>query len=305
MTVAAVYYPHALLLPGSVTITQLEDVTPNCGLSELVEFSAGATGPQFTGSHEGKPDLRFSTTQISDLLSLIDVLSIAADLSSGNCDLMYVKGKDKDSRVAAATTEHLRARMQSNAFLAWEGFSVSQGALARLRCRLVPVYDGTNNPLVFTAGVANAGANAVSQLYTLGPISINSSELGGVESCEWNNNISYEEISSDGDEWSTYCGIDRHAPTITIPCRNTALAASFGPKGTALTALSVTLKKKAAAGINTADATEEHITFSASAGMVKWRQVTSDKARCELMIQLAQASAGGACFSFDTTSAIS
>ena len=303
MGVSGLYYPHAIKFPSGNAITQLLDVTPARNFRDLSERSASEAGPSFTGSETSAPDVTFSTSQLADLLGQFSGNDpIIADLSGGNVDIEYRKAADKGIRVATASTAHVRARMQANAALAWESFSADDGRTASIRSRLVAVFDGTNDPMAVSSGVALAATSAVQHLFTLGPVVVNGTQLNGVESVNWDNNSQYNELHGDGEDFLSHFSVDAYNPTIRVRLRDTATFATYGSKGTALSALVVYLRKRLKSGINVPVATTEHIKVTAATGTIKPSNIGGGGSP-ELMIQL-HAAPGSAMFAIDAAAAI-
>jgi hypothetical protein len=303
MSVPALYYPHAIVLPSSTVISQLSDLGPGYELDDLSEFAAGQVGPQFVGSGKSMPQVSFSSTQLSSLLAEIDTLGVCKSLAAGNTDVYYRKGASLGARVAAASSAHIRLRMASNGLLAWQSIQCDQDRTAEIRARILPVWDGTNNPLVITGSTALAGASAVNSIYTLGPIKINGSFVGGLTTLSWENNLEYEEVGSDGEEFISYGGIRSVRPVITFRTKNAEVLSTFGAKGTAVTALSCFFRKRQSAGINVADNTAEHISLTHTAGVVKAQRISN--AEAEVQVHLRQAAENAACFTINVGVVIS
>jgi len=292
MAAPSVYYPHAIIFPDATTITQFDKLEPENNYADLTEYSASDVMPLYTGSHSAAPQLRFKTPQIKKFLDHIDVDSVCGDESSGNLDIMYRAGTNKGTRVATITTSHLRARMTSNAWIALESISAKDGELAELDGRIQPVWDESNNPIIWTAGVANAGTAAAGDLFGLGPIKLQGSFIEGVMGWDLNLNLEYEEIRGDGKGFPVYLAVKRARPVLSFDTTDRAVMATYGAAGTALSGLSFFLRKKAISGINVANATEEHIEFTAQSGTIK-----ADSAAGRVMIHLRE-------LTFDTTAAI-
>jgi len=304
-----VYYPHAIIASTVLAnpITVLSDVEPSHNFQDLTEFAAGQVGPQFTGTHMASPDNRFSTPQLKDILDacLAGDYGIARDLSTTIADIEYKAGDKFGARVADITAAHLRMRMQANAMLSWESLSARQGALAEIRCRIVATFNSAtgNDPLMATSAVALSATSAVQQLYTLGPVRLNGTVMEGVQDAQLDNNIDYEECAGDGDAFLSYVGIANYRPVFTFHSRNLLYLDTYGERGTALSSWYWWLKKKVASGINVADATVEHILFSATTGTIKARRIQAGgKPMAEVTVDLTQSAQNVAAFTFDTTS---
>lgn len=303
-----VWYPHAIYLPGGVSITQLSDVVPAHNYQDLTEFAASEPAPMFTGTHQASPDNRFSSTQIKTLLDqfIAGEYNVAKDYLSGTVQVEFKAGKLAGVREGNAEEAHIRANCEENTGLFWESFRVRQGGLVEMRCRLVSVLNPETeaDPMVFTSAVtlnATAGVNA---LFTLGKQVINGTDLSGVEEIEWNNNLTYEERSSDGDEFLTYIGVRNCAPVCRIVTTDLTVMETFTERGTALQTYNCFLRKKLKSKINVADTTAEHIRLQATAGTVKAREINGSPATAVVEVAMAAPSAGSPPFSVNSAIAI-
>lgn len=285
MTTTNVFYPHgirAVLTSDGVTelfmLSLIDDMTPSNGFEDLTSWCAAQVGPQEVGIQRALPDLRFSTPQLGTVLGLMVTgdYYISRDLSLYNVDCLYRAGANLGSRVADATLAHLRMRMANNAMLVVESIQADEGQLASARCRLAAVLNSQTgaDPLVATAGLANAGIASGGRLFTMGPVKLNGTFMTGGVSMSIDFNPEYDEESSHGDGFLTYVGIRRYRPVITIRTRQTDYLATFGSRGTALSSLSCYLASKLASGINEAAASSVHIKYTATTGTIKARQIS-------------------------------
>jgi len=302
MTVAATHYPHALILPGTpnVEIVQLDSAEPNDNLNELIAHASGDPLPSFVGFMDAAPGFGFTSTQIANLLDEVATLGVAVDYAGSNVDVEYREGNNAGLRQAIATTTHLRGRC-GNAMLAFESLSAQQGQPATFRGRMYfRSSDGVTKPITWTDGVAITATQKVDSVYTLGPLKLNGSFVGGGQGAEWNNRLQVEEVRGDGEPFPTYTEIDNFRTMLTYRARNTALLATYNDP-TAVTSLTLFLRKKLLNGYVVPDGTAEHIALTAAAGVVK-AVSAAEKGVTELQILLNQDS--GALFAIDTTAAI-
>lgn len=314
MTTAAVHYPHIIRLqtgtgPNVFTdITQLTDVTPSHGFTDLVEYASGQTAPQFTGSEMSVPDITFTTRQLKSILDLVNTQGVSKDLSAANLnvDLLYKKGQAHGFRVADATLGHLRVRLESNTLVYWTGIRASQGSSAEMSVRLLPVWDTVNNPMVVTGSLALAGTSTATEVYTLGRIDLNGTDISAVQDVDFSNNIVPEEVADSGEAFISYGAINRFEPTLTFRSRDTTLLSTYGATGTALTSFEVYFRKRAANGINVADATTQHIRLNnaSAAGVIKARQVSGLDSMVEVFVQILKPDAATQPFSINTGIAV-
>lgn len=307
MSVIGVGSPFAIVFPSGNAITQIRDLSPAHNFQDADEIPAGQNAPFFTGSDGAAPDIPIATPQIADVLSLFDTEGICKYFGDEdeNTDVYYRAGKSGGMREDVDETVHWRARCQENAFVYWTGLQARQGQTAEISLRILPVYNGSVDPLVFSSGESLEGiTSAVQHRFTLGPIAINGSALSSETDLSWNNNISTEEIAAGGGEFPEYRAIDAYRPQLVLQTRNLNIPAAFGARGTDLTSLTVYLRKRKQSGINFANGSTVHVKFTASAGTIKARGVRGNNAMAEVFIQLRKSSMGANPFTITLNSAI-
>lgn len=301
MTVPATHYPHAIIIPSGPEIVQLNSAEPNANLNELIAHASGDPIPSFTGIMDSAPGFSFGTSQIKDILDEVATDAVIANYSGSNVDVEYREGVSGGTRAAIATTTHLRGRC-ANASLLFESLSAQQGQPAELRARLAFLSsDGLTNPITWTDGVAITATDKVQHQFTLGPLKLNGSFIGGGQGMEWDNRLTIDEAMADGEVFPTYHDVESYVTQIVYRTRNTALLATYNDP-VAITSCTAFLRKKAANGYLVANATEEHIGLTAATGFVKARTASGAKSIVELVLQFNQSA--GALFTVDTTAAI-
>jgi hypothetical protein len=305
MSVSTVHVLHGILLSGSTFISQLTDTTPASNHEELIGRASGHPDPLFIANRGVRPDVTFNSTQLKTLLDAVGS-DYAADLSAGNTDLFYKKVTNLGTREAAASTVHKRMRMASG-ILYVESIGAAHQQDAAMSCRIVPIYNGTNNPIVPAGSLALAGTPAVTSFFTLGPVVINSSQLPGVQSWRLMLGNSMLELGGDGEIFNTFCAIGETEPFLEVSGLEHAWD-TYGLEGTAVSALTFALRKKATDGSNVANGTAEHIVFTGSGGkigVVNTQGGGNSPAATTLRIPLRATSSSGAVVSFNSATTIS
>jgi hypothetical protein len=229
-----------------------------------------------------------------------------ADLSGGNTDLFYKQVTNLGVRLAAATTSHLRFRMASSV-LYWTSIGAQHQQIASLAGRIVPIYNGTNAPIVPAGSLALSGTPAAAEYYTLGPVVINTVTLPGVQSWTLDLGIRVMEVSSDGDVYTTFCAIQEREPVLEVTSLETGAWATYGLDGTAVSALVFYLRKKAADGGNVANGTTGHMSFTAGGGKIMLGSTSAggnEPAGTTLRIPLRAADSSGATVTINTNTTI-
>jgi hypothetical protein len=305
MSVSTVQVLHGILFPGAQFLSELTDTTPAANIDMLVGKAAGHPDPLFLANQGVKPDVRFNTPQLKTILDLCST-AFVADLSGGNTDLFYKQVTNLGVRLAAATTSHLRFRMASSV-LYWTSIGAQHQQIASLAGRIVPIYNGTNAPIVPAGSLALSGTPAAAEYYTLGPVVINTVTLPGVQSWTLDLGIRVMEVSSDGDVYTTFCAIQEREPVLEVTSLETGAWATYGLDGTAVSALVFYLRKKAADGGNVANGTTGHMSFTAGGGKIMLGSTSAggnEPAGTTLRIPLRAADSSGATVTINTNTTI-
>lgn len=303
MSVSTVHVLHGIV-NSSTFISQISNARPITDLQTLVAQSAGLPFPLFVGNMGTNPSIPFDTTQLKTILDLTGALTSITDLSGANTDLHFKKVTDLGRRVADATTDHLRFRM-SQAWLSLERITASNRGEATASCRLGTTYDGTNAPLVPAGSLALAGTPTSAFHYVTGPVVLNTVQLPGVEDITIDFGRQVMEMGADGELYNTFAACQFYSPVITIRGYTNAWA-TYGLNGTALTAMTVYLRKVTTDG-RVANGTEEHIAFTATAGLISVEESTggnNEPSMTTVKCTLVGANATTEPIAVDTTSAI-
>ncbi len=260
MTISA-YVLHGVAFPAAY-IGQMENAQASGGIEEFVSYSAGHPTPLFATIMGIKPSITFTTSQIATLLGQIG--QYGADFSASTVDLLFRKATQLGTRSALAATDARRFRC-NEAMAFWSRISAQQGQIATVDVEVVPIYDGSNAPMIPAGSLAVTGTPAASELFTLGPVTINGTAFDGLQGWSLESGLSLYRAGNDGNIYETHAHIEQSAPVLNID--GLSLAAvwdTFGTAGT--TTFSAYLRKKAATG-NVADGTAVHIKISGTLGL--------------------------------------
>lgn len=305
MSVAKSYLVHGVKFPSGDFISELTNANLAVNSDDLTGIPSGHPVPLFTGSRGQRPDLTFTTHQLKTILDGMGLNGV--DLSAGNTELFCKLDKDLGVRNANASTVHAVYRM-AGAWGYWQSISARQGQEAEINCRVVPTWDGATLPLIPVGSVALSGTEAASQYYTLGPIKVNGTFLDSLQ--DWTLDLAYQckEHAGDGDLYTTLAGLKEMVPAVRIAGMNVDQWATYGVLGTAVTSLSLFLRKKAANGGTVPDGTSEHIKLTATGGLMRGDSVSgagNDPVNSGTLIRLRAPDASTAIITIDTAAAIS
>src|SRR5258708_1383504 len=182
MALSTKKYLQAIALGGGTSISELTDTTPATNIDALLGMAAGYPEPLYSSIRAVRPDVRFTTPQLSDFFTPINAGTppFCADQSPGNTDPWYQDAANKASRTSSASLLHQRFRM-AKAFLLWERIQARHREDATVAARLKPVWDGTNVPIVAAGTLALTVTPAGNQRFTMGQVELNGVTLAGVQ----------------------------------------------------------------------------------------------------------------------------
>lgn len=305
MGIASLKYLSQIQFQTGQAIYELEDATPSGEQDLLTGMAAGFPEPLFMGIKGAKPRVRFSTPQVGTFLGIVNTgagAPFVAAQSGGNTDLWYQDATNLLSRTAAGTAQHQRFRM-TDACVYWSRIGGRHQEDAMVEAEILPIYDGTNNPLQYAGTLALPGSPIGTERYTMGPVKVNGTMLGGVQEWQLNSGVKANEEGSEGDIWLTWAGLDTTQPVLEITGRTVDWWNSYGP-GTAVTSVTAFLIKKSTTG-NYANGATQHISITGTAGIIVPDQTSGKKSSTKLKIAFAAQSAGYTSLSAATGVAIS
>ncbi len=262
-----------------------------------VEFmSEGGDGvdPTFGAVMSAKHGFDFSTRHIATFLA-------ACGIDGVECTTLDGYFRKTKAYAAMDTSGHLKISY-AKAFLLPQTLSANQEDNAELSglAKAVSV-DGTDPVTISTSALATSGA--VSEMYTIGPCSINGN-AHDLESGELNFGLDIEEETNEGGVFTTLAYINERKPKFTLTSRTAFSLTDLGLKGTELTSFTWYLRKLDHLGYRVADGTAEHIKFTCT-GYVHVEDLSGDaKKKANTKIVVTPIKASGAIITIDTASAI-
>lgn len=289
---------------GSSFISQIQNARATTDIQNLIAQSAGLPYPLFTGPMSINPGVSFETTQLKTILDSQNVLAGICDLSAANTDLYFKAVVDFGRRLADASGGHIRFRM-AQAYMALNSITASHNSEAVASCYIGTTYDGSNAPLVAAGSQVLAGTPSSAQHWTTGPISLNTTQVPGVQDVTIDFGRQLFTLGADGEIYPTFVGCQFYAPTVTFRTY-THVWQTYGIVGTALTSLAVYLRSVVNTGRD-ADGTATHIKFSATKGTIQVDEATggnNDPSMVTVKCTLVSSSATTEPISVNTASAI-
>jgi hypothetical protein len=305
MTATRLFYPAGIKSGGtyvhSVRTQQLDRM-----LEELTEFAAGDWAPSFTGSKSGAPEFQTEATDVAAVLGLMTDEGLTADLSGTNVDLFFRQAKPHALRYAEAATEHMVYRLTSNAMAYWTQIQANQNDEARINMTVCAMFDGAQAPLIQLPGQGIDVSALIANLYTLGPVSVNGTDVPGIQSLSIQSNLEIEKVYENGSEYPTLLVARQARPVIRIESLDLEELDGIVTEveGELVTDVVVYLRKRKQSMINLDDGDTVHLKMTATRGTAKIMQTQGERGTDTLEIHLQRPTPGGSLFTIATGQAI-
>lgn len=239
----------------------------SCDLDSLVR--AESVSGQVYARHQAlitqKPVVRFSTYDIAAALDLISLTgSNIADLSNG---LLLHAYKHAAGSTRAGAASHRKYQIKAGIIVP-RILNVTYPGDAILTYETIIIYDGSNNPIIFTDLQSVPALSGAGARFTLGPMTLESDLLGQIRAFNLDFGINVVSEGSDSDIWPTFASIESINPVIRIDGIDPLwLDSDVIPlTGHAATHANtkIYLKKRSSGGTYEDDITAEHIKFTAA-----------------------------------------
>ncbi len=212
----------------------------------------------------------FTTSQVATMLTAID--TTGAPIGTGNTYLtaeLYFKKRATGNGWAG--TGDMKVVINQGVIFPTT-LEVSQDGNAVLGFRIVPSWDGTNDPLSFTtSGVTLPDTSDEPELFGLGPVVVNGTTIDGLT--DWSIDFGIQELthSYDGEAWPRWAGIGSRASTARFSTLHPDELPSIIPQdGVAIAGTYVIfyLRARALGGTFEANATAAHGKLTIYGGVV-------------------------------------
>lgn len=297
------FYPHSIQFAGSysepppvLNIMLLEDVTADRDYAITKHSSASAFAPCFIGVDSASPKIRWTTKELDVLFGAIlaqttpaiHPLGLVRSVDEGTVDLWYRAGTKFGFRDAVASASHIKCRMVQNAMLYWDTLNADP-SIATVSANLVASFAAQGTDLMqVVKDQASLPDAACDDLYALSKVTVNGTELAGVQSVQWNNNVQVASRISAGETGPGYIGIDRTEPVVTVTTDDATELADSMEGGDVLTSIVVYLQRKSRTNFYTALANTDHISLTAVGGTKVVPSISGGPASVDLVCHIEQ-----------------
>ena len=197
---------------SSTLFKGVQDLQISPGMQQIISSGSGAVSPSFVGVGRLQPQFSFTSTAIQTILN-----ALGHDGAAMASDKAYFQ-KMVDDGTRAGATSHICVTMANGLIVPVSVTASALPAPAIVSCLATPrSADGAASPL---AMVANASLEATqdinTEIYVLGAVTINGTELEGADEWTLNFGIGLDILYGSGHVFPTAVGIMSIVPSFTI-----------------------------------------------------------------------------------------
>ncbi len=259
-------YKHSSTLFKGIQSSQ---ISPN--MQQIIAASSGAIDPTFVAVGRLQPQISFTALTIKTILNACGISGAA--MASDKA--FFQKMTDDGGRAGAIS--HMQITMANGLIIPTSIQASALPAPATISCLATPrSADGSASPLAIVVNASlEVGQDADTEVYVLGAVTINGTELEGVDDWSLDFGIALDITFGSGHVYPTYLGIMARNPRFTIRTFDLAKFQSWAETGIAQsdTDSTVVLQDQLASGVRGSSP----ITFSIDAGMAHFETVGADQ----------------------------
>ena len=182
----------------------------------------------------------------------------------------YFKLGSTTGNAARASAVHQRVAL-TTACVYWTSIRLPHQGPGQANVVIVAIYDGVNDPFVYTGSVALSSSLVAGSYFGAGPVKINGVAVPGIQEINIDSGIRLVQLGDANEEFDTFVGVQECKPTITVKTVETVNWSTILLRGTALDGAAGILaygRKFAANGSRVANATAQHLSFTGLNGSV-------------------------------------
>jgi hypothetical protein len=247
-------------------ITQIQDKDVDPGVEELLVGGAGSLDTEFAAVGGQKPTISFTTSAVATALGLVGLDGYATASATNFWFQKVLLGGQRDSSAAMKISvpsclifpKTLKATQDAKkpATISYDVYAISA--------------DGTTAPMTATTGQVLPTFSTVSEIFTLGPCTINSTALVGLQEIEMDWGAKCDHYGGDGLAYPTFAAmIHRQGLRIRPKGYDVSALGSLSVNGVAVTSWKFFLRKIQAGSTRYANAATQHLKISGTTGMFK------------------------------------
>lgn len=262
MPVSTVHKADKIVIGGwGAAIDIVTNFRQSMAITSRIVHPSGHVYPLFRGGEFQLPRITFTTPEIKKVLDNCPLNGYATATDS----ILYYKLATATSSAARNATSH-KLFTVSQVFVFWDNLQLPDRGQATVDVTIVPVWDGSNEPIVPSGSQALSSTLAAGAEFRCGPASGNGSALAGIQSHNVRTNMQLLELTAAGEGWATFVGCQQVQPVVMTNTVEAVALSGFGFDGTVLNGS--TGYKFWARKVDVAAATEEHILFTILNGAI-------------------------------------
>lgn len=247
-------------------------------VNPAIELMLGQGSSRIDPSHVAKigeaPQIALSTISLADALTFCGIIGKAIDVggSPNTAANLYFQRYKQGGGYDVAAAMRATVNLGLMYLISIEAGVGPQPAVASYG--IVPVFDGTNDPLVFAKGVTYGVPFQAEETWTVGPVYINGTKLPTVQRIRVLVNPEIRRENDGGKVFPVGASIRRRAPVIEIDVLDLDeldSTSGFGTEGVPITGVTrAYFAKTIKGGTLEIDAATKHIECQVANGIVSW-----------------------------------
>lgn len=288
---------------GGTLISGCAEQAVDAGMVHTILHGDGSPYPRLTAPMTQNPAIDFSSSEIAALLDKLGTGAVAYEIGAGETVNLFAQQMTATGR--SAGSDHEKWTINKGVVVPTQlTAGLGEGNEARLSAQCIPLWDGTNDPIVLAAA-SLAGSPAAAKAYCAGPVAINGVAIGSVQSINVAFGITARRIAGDGEGWPRDVVLDGMAPVITITTTEVSILRTLGLVGNAAAASTVAYLTRLKAddqSMRYANNVEQHISITCQGRALVTNIAGSPQVAT---VQIVTRSTDGSCpLTIDTTAAI-
>lgn len=277
---------------GSTVISRITSQNIAPAIQKTLAKAAGLPDNTFVAVSAMAPIITFATTEVKQMLDLAGMDGLLIDESvSFNGITLWLRQRLKGGVFASDTGTSIKVFI-NDAMLVPASCPSAIGQDATIEMQVMPIFDGTNPPMLVTDATDFTPTFATSDPdhWTIGKSWVDGKLVDFVETININFGLGIDRRTPPGTVYPTWIGIVSRDPSIIIQTNDLKhigtvaagvvgggvdLSPDNGLEGIALSGTTrVFLQKRIPGGLLVADATASHISFQVNDGHVEYQDIT-------------------------------
>jgi hypothetical protein len=254
---------YAVSVNGSL-IGGVTEQSGSAGSEARGEATSGALYPVLMSLVGQRPGATLTTLALKSAIDMLGLTGVPIGVAGA---ILYLQKREEGGTRASGSVH--RKYQAASGIVVPRRLRCGHQQDATLEIEIVPIYDGTNAPIVVTDNVAlPTQVPALDEgRWTMGPVTLGNIPLPGKQAIELDFGIELDIEAADSDLYPTHVSVRSIHPVLTLQGITPAWVAASGAipmtgQAAGHANSTVYLRKRANGGTFVAAATEEHIKFT-------------------------------------------